>query len=131
MSNFTLIYFYQKNILSNKDSFIFLLLDILQLSTLIYHTGGILNPFSIFLIIPSVFSSSNLELKASLTLISLTNPVFAGYGGEGTKDKAEKISKFRTQELINYVNLTIYYLYSAENRNERHLILFKSCQKLA
>ena len=72
LSNFTLIYFYQKNILSNKDSFIFLLLDILQLSTLIYHTGGILNPFSIFLIIPSVFSSSNLELKASLTLISLT-----------------------------------------------------------
>ena len=65
-----------------------------------------------------------------LTLISLTNPIFAGYGGEGTKDKAEKISKFRTQELINYVNLTIYYLYSAENRNERHVILFKSCQKL-
>ena len=65
-----------------------------------------------------------------LTLASLTNPIFAGYGGEGTKDKAEKISKFRTQELINYVNLTIYYLYSAENRNERHVILFKSCQKL-
>ena len=65
-----------------------------------------------------------------LALISLTNPIFAGYGGEGTKDKAEKISKFRTQELINYVNLTIYYLYSAENRNERHVILFKSCQKL-
>ena len=72
LSNFVLIYFYQKNILSNKDSFIFLMLDILQLSTLIYLTGGILNPFSIFLIIPSVFSSSNLELKSSLTLISLT-----------------------------------------------------------
>ena len=44
----------------------------MQLSSLIFLTGGILNPFSIFLIIPSVFSSSNIELKASLTLIFLT-----------------------------------------------------------
>ena len=72
LSNLILIYFYQKNILSNRASFIFLFLDILQLGILIFLTGGILNPFSIFLIIPSVFSSSNLELKASLTLISLT-----------------------------------------------------------
>ena len=74
--------------------------------------------------------NNNKYLFLLLTLLSLTNPIFAGYGGEGTKDKAEKISKFRTQELINYVNLTIYNLYSAENRNERHVILFKSCQKL-
>jgi len=72
ISNLILVYFYQKNILSNRASFIFLLADILQLSSLIYLTGGILNPFSIFLIIPSVFSSSNLDLKASLTLICLT-----------------------------------------------------------
>ncbi len=72
ISNLILVYFYQKNILSNKASFIFLLIDILQLGSLIYLTGGILNPFSIFLIIPSVFSSSNLDLKASLTLICLT-----------------------------------------------------------
>ena len=72
ISNLILVYFYQKNILSNRASFIFLLVDILQLSLLIYLTGGILNPFSIFLIIPSVFSSSNLDLKASLTLICLT-----------------------------------------------------------
>ena len=72
ISNLILVYFYQKNILSNRASFIFLLADILQLGTLIYLTGGILNPFSIFLIIPSVFSSSNLNLKASLTLICLT-----------------------------------------------------------
>ena len=72
ISNLILVYFYQKNILSNKASFIFLLIDILQLGSLIYLTGGILNPFSIFLIIPSVFSSSNLDLKVSLTLIFLT-----------------------------------------------------------
>ena len=72
ISNLILVYFYQKNILSNRASFIFLLADILQLGSLIYLTGGILNPFSIFLIIPSVFSSSNLDLKASLSLICLT-----------------------------------------------------------
>ncbi len=72
LSNLFLVYFYQKNILSNRASFIFLLVDILQLSSLIYLSGGILNPFSIFLIIPSVFSSSNLDLKASLSLICLT-----------------------------------------------------------
>ena len=72
LSNLILIYFYQKNILSNRASFIFLFIDILQLSSLIFLTGGILNPFSIFLIIPSIFSSSNIELKASLTLICLT-----------------------------------------------------------
>ena len=72
LTNLILIYFYQKNLLSNRASFIFLFIDILQLSSLIFLTGGILNPFSIFLIIPSVFSSSNIELKASLTLICLT-----------------------------------------------------------
>ena len=72
ISNFFLIYFYQKNILSNRASFIFLFIDILQLSGLLYLSGGILNPFCIFLLIPSVFSSSNLNLKTSLTLIILS-----------------------------------------------------------
>ena len=78
----------------------------------------------------SVRKNINKCLILLLTLASLTNPIFASYGGEGTKKKAEKMSKYRTQELINYVNLTIYYLYSAEKKNERHVILFKSCQKL-
>ena len=72
LTNLILVYFYQKNILSNRASFIFLIIDIIQLGSLIYLTGGILNPFSIFLIIPSVFSSSNLDLKTSLSLICLT-----------------------------------------------------------
>ncbi len=72
ISNFFLIYFYKKNILSNRASFIFLFIDILQLSGLLYLSGGILNPFCIFLLIPSVFSSSNLNIKTSLTLVVLT-----------------------------------------------------------
>ena len=58
--------------LSNQMSFNFLLVDIVQLSLLLYLSGGILNPFSIFLIIPSVFASSNLTVKTSLSLILIT-----------------------------------------------------------
>ncbi len=72
ISNLNLIYFYEKNILSNRASFSFLSIDILQLSLILYFSGGIINPFSIFLIIPSVFSSSNLSFKTSLSLILIT-----------------------------------------------------------
>ena len=39
---------------------------------MLYLTGGILNPFSVFLIIPSVFASSNLNIKTNLILILVT-----------------------------------------------------------
>ena len=72
LSNLLLIYFYKKAQLSNRSSFNFLILDIIQLSYLLYLTGGVLNPFSIFLLIPSVFSSSNLDIRTNLTLILVT-----------------------------------------------------------
>ena len=72
LSNLYLIYVNKKTQLSDSSAFILLLLDILQLSFLIYLTGGIINPFSIFLIIPSIFSSSNLSLRTSLLLAIIT-----------------------------------------------------------
>ena len=72
ISNLFLIYFYNNSQISNRSSFIFLLIDIIQLSFLLYLTGGVLNPFSVFLIIPSVFSSSNLDIRTNLTLIFIT-----------------------------------------------------------
>jgi two-component system sensor histidine kinase RegB len=39
---------------------------------LIYLTGGIINPFSIFLIIPAIFSSSNLSFRSNLLLVTVT-----------------------------------------------------------
>ena len=57
LSNLYLIYIIQNTQLSDKLAFLFLSIDILQLSCLIYLTGGIINPFSIFLIIPAIFSS--------------------------------------------------------------------------
>ena len=50
-SNFYLIYVYPKTQISDRAALLFLLIDIFQLGALIYLTGGILNPFIIFLII--------------------------------------------------------------------------------
>ena len=72
ISNLYLIYINKNTQLLDKIAFSFLLFDILQLSCLIYLTGGIVNPFSIFLIIPTIFSSSNLGLKCNLLLVSIT-----------------------------------------------------------
>lgn len=72
ISNVFLFYYYKKIQLSNRSAFNFLLIDIIQLSSLLYLTGGVLNPFSIFLLIPSVFASSNLKIKTNLFLICVT-----------------------------------------------------------
>ena len=72
LSNLYLIYIHQKTQLLDKEAFFFLLLDILQLSFLIYLTGGIVNPFAIFLIIPVIFSSSNIGFRSNLLLTVIT-----------------------------------------------------------
>ena len=72
LSNLYLIYIHQRTQLLDKEAFFFLLIDILQLSCLIYLTGGIANPFSIFLIIPAIFSSSNLGFRSNLLLVVIT-----------------------------------------------------------
>ena len=72
ISNIYLISFYSKNLLSNRAAFYFLIIDILQLSLLLYLTGGVLNPFVIFIIIPSVFASLSLEKKTNYILIIIT-----------------------------------------------------------
>ena len=72
LSNLYLIFIYKKTQLSDRSAFIFLLIDILQLSILLFLTGGVVNPFVIFLIIPSVFSSSNLSFKTNFLLVFFT-----------------------------------------------------------
>jgi two-component system, sensor histidine kinase RegB len=72
LSNLYLIYFEKKTQLLDKVAFLFYFIDVLQLSFLIYLTGGIANPFSIFLIIPTIFSSSNLGFKSNLLLVIVT-----------------------------------------------------------
>jgi two-component system, sensor histidine kinase RegB len=72
LSNFYLIFFYKKTQLSDRSAFIYLFIDIIQLSGLVYLTGGIINPFIIFILIPSVFASSNLSFKTNLLLVLIT-----------------------------------------------------------
>ena len=72
LSNLHLIFIYQKTQLSDRSALIFLLIDIIQLAILIYLTGGVVNPFIIFLLIPSVFASSNLGLRTNLFLVLTT-----------------------------------------------------------
>jgi two-component system sensor histidine kinase RegB len=72
LSNLFLIFIYKKTQLSDRSAFIFLVIDILQLGALLYLTGGVTNPFVIFLLIPSIFSSSNLSFKTNFLLVFLT-----------------------------------------------------------
>ncbi len=72
ISNLYLIFIYKKTQLSDRSALIFLIIDILQLASLIFLTGGIVNPFIIFLLIPSVFSSSNLGLRTNIFLVVIT-----------------------------------------------------------
>ena len=72
ISNLYLIHVHQRTQLLDKETFFFLLIDVLQLSGLIYLTGGITNPFSIFLIVPCIFSSSNLGFRSNLLLVVIT-----------------------------------------------------------
>ena len=72
LSNIFLFYFFKKNQLPEKISLTFLTLDIIQLGFLLYLTGGTINPFSIFLIIPSIFASNSLSIRTNILLIILT-----------------------------------------------------------
>ena len=72
LSNIFLFYFFKKNQLPEKVSLIFLILDILQLSFLLYLTGGTINPFSIFLLIPCIFASNSISIKSNILVIIIT-----------------------------------------------------------
>ena len=72
LSNFYLISIYKKIQLSNRSALLFLVIDIFQLGSLLYLTGGVINPFIIFLIIPTVFASSNLGLRTNILLMLIT-----------------------------------------------------------
>ena len=72
LSNLYLTYFFKNNLLNSKPAFIFLTIDIIQLTLLLFLTGGVLNPFSVFLLIPSVFGSLRLNMKTNLTLVFFT-----------------------------------------------------------
>ncbi len=72
LTNLYLQLWFKKRELTNFDSTIILLYDLIQLSILLFFTGGIKNPFVIFLVVPAIVSSTLLNLKSTYTLSILT-----------------------------------------------------------
>ncbi len=63
---------FKKNQLNNFTSTFFLFYDLIQLSVLLYLTGGITNPFTILLIVPAIVSSTFLTLRSTINLSIIT-----------------------------------------------------------
>ena len=59
-------------LLRDFNASIFLVYDLIQLSLLLYLTGGISNPFSILMIVPTIVSSTLLSMGTTLILGILT-----------------------------------------------------------
>ena len=53
-------------------SLLFLIYDLIQLSALLYLTGGISNPFSLLLIVPAIVSSTFLSMGTTIILGAIT-----------------------------------------------------------
>ena len=68
ISNFYLQFIFKKNQLNNFTSTFVLFYDLIQLSLLLYLTGGIANPFSILLIVPAIMASTFLNLRSTINL---------------------------------------------------------------
>jgi len=60
------------NQLKDFYSILFLVYDLIQLSFLLYLTGGVTNPFSILLIVPAIVSSTFLSIRTTVLLCVLT-----------------------------------------------------------
>ena len=63
----------KSNQLKDIYASLFLIYDLIQLSALLYLTGGILNPFSFLLIIPAIVSSTFLSMGTTMILGVVTS----------------------------------------------------------
>tara|TARA_B100001123_G_scaffold350286_1_gene400677 strand:+ start:256 stop:1542 length:1287 start_codon:yes stop_codon:yes gene_type:complete len=72
LSNIFLQFKVKKKVLNNFSATSYLFYDLVQLSLLIFLTGGITNPFVILLAIPAVVSSTFLSIKSTFNLSLIT-----------------------------------------------------------
>ncbi len=75
LTNINLQFRIKNNQLQNNFSTIYLVFDILQISTLFFFTGGITNPFIFLIIIPAVFSSQYLNFTSSIILVLIITTI--------------------------------------------------------
>ena len=72
LTNIFIQFNFKNNQLNNIESTILLFYDVIQLAVLIYLTGGVTNPFIIFIIVPALISSTLLNLASTLFLSIIT-----------------------------------------------------------
>jgi len=72
LTNLYLQFRIKTNQLKDTYSSLFLIYDLVQLSTLLYLTGGISNPFSLLLIVPAIVSSTLLSMGTTIILVVTT-----------------------------------------------------------
>ena len=72
LTNIFIQFNFKNNQLNNIESTILLFYDVLQLSVLLYLTGGVTNPFIVFLIVPAIVSSTLLNLSSTIFLSIIT-----------------------------------------------------------
>jgi two-component system, sensor histidine kinase RegB len=73
LTNIFLQFRIKMNQLKDTYASFFLLYDLIQLSVLLYLTGGIFNPFSFLLIIPTIVSSTFLSMGTTIILSVITS----------------------------------------------------------
>ncbi|MDF1627624.1 MAG: ActS/PrrB/RegB family redox-sensitive histidine kinase [Parvibaculaceae bacterium] len=66
--------------LSQPQAAIYLAYDLLQLSTLLYFTGGLGNPFALLLLVPVTISATTLTPRLTILLLSLSLACVAALG---------------------------------------------------
>ena len=72
ITNLILQFKIKKNQLKDLNSAFFLIYDLFQLTFLLYLTGGISNPFSFLMIVPTIVSSTFLSMGTTIILSTLT-----------------------------------------------------------
>ena len=104
ISNIFLQFKVRSNLLKDLYASFYLVYDLVQLSLLLYLTGGISNPFSILIIIPTIVSSTFLSMGTTiilglLTIIFLYMLTIFHYPLPGIHDE---ISSFPKLYLVGY-----------------------------
>ncbi len=72
ITNLFLQFRIKTSLLKDTYSSLFLIYDLVQLSLLLYLTGGISNPFSLLLVVPAIVSSTFLSMGTTIILGVLT-----------------------------------------------------------
>ena len=75
----TLLYPENKR-LSEKDIFLLLMYDLIQLSILLFLTGGLTNPFSVLVLAPVTISATALRLSSTLILGAIATVLITALG---------------------------------------------------